>query len=190
MQQRTRWRADCRPCRCPVKGAKRVGLWVSIAGALFILALAGTFITVSRMREEESPGARAADQDEARGTAACQRDCSQTRSPANQPLTLPGETAAWYRTTIYSRVNGYLNAWNVDIGDRVKKGQVLATIDTPDLDSQLEAAKAELNAAEAEARSRRRAAISPNSSHDRWRLARRRRLRSGARGEEGGTTAA
>ncbi|HEX3870949.1 MAG TPA: biotin/lipoyl-binding protein, partial [Pirellulales bacterium] len=70
--------------------------------------------------------------------------------PAFRSLVLPGETAAWYRTTLYSRVNGYLADWKVDIGDRVKQGQILATIDTPDLDAQLDAAKAELTASQAE----------------------------------------
>jgi len=48
-----------------------------------------------------------------------------------QDLVLPGQTAAWYETTIYARVNGYVAKWLVDIGDHVTKGQVLATIETP-----------------------------------------------------------
>src|SRR5436305_2013742 len=40
-----------------------------------------------------------------------------------QTLVLPGETAAWYTSTIYARVNGYVGKWFVDIGDHVKKGQ-------------------------------------------------------------------
>ncbi|MFZ0929767.1 MAG: biotin/lipoyl-binding protein, partial [Syntrophobacteraceae bacterium] len=48
-------------------------------------------------------------------------------APSSFPLTLPGETAAWYGSTIYARVDGYVGTWNVDIGDHVKKGQVLAT---------------------------------------------------------------
>src|SRR5580692_12119303 len=61
-----------------------------------------------------------------------------------QALVLPGETAAWYTGTIYARVNGYVGHWFVDIGDHVKKGQVLATIETPDLDAELGAARAQL----------------------------------------------
>jgi RND family efflux transporter MFP subunit len=70
--------------------------------------------------------------------------------PATQALTLPGETAAWYKSTIYARVNGYVEQWLVDIGDHVKKGQILATIDTPELDAELNAAKAKLTASEAQ----------------------------------------
>jgi RND family efflux transporter MFP subunit len=56
----------------------------------------------------------------------------------------PGETHGWYQTTIYARVTGYVAKWLVDIGDRVKKDQVLATIDTPDLDAQLETSQQQL----------------------------------------------
>jgi multidrug efflux pump subunit AcrA (membrane-fusion protein) len=63
-----------------------------------------------------------------------------------QDLVFPGETAAWYETTIYARVNGYVAKWLVDIGDHVKKGQVLAIIETPELDAELQAARAQLKA--------------------------------------------
>ncbi|MGH6981354.1 MAG: biotin/lipoyl-binding protein, partial [Stellaceae bacterium] len=71
-------------------------------------------------------------------------------APASQTLTLPGETAAWYESTIYGRVNGYVGKWVADIGDHVKKGEVLATIETPDLDADFTAAQAKLKAADAE----------------------------------------
>jgi RND family efflux transporter MFP subunit len=69
---------------------------------------------------------------------------------ATRALVLPGETAAWYTSTIYARVNGYVGQWFVDIGDHVKKRQVLATIETPELDAELNAAKAKLTASEAQ----------------------------------------
>ena len=47
---------------------------------------------------------------------------------ATRPVTLPGETAAWYESTLYARVTGYVAKWYVDIGDPVRRGQVLATI--------------------------------------------------------------
>jgi RND family efflux transporter MFP subunit len=67
-----------------------------------------------------------------------------------QALLLPGETAAWYTSTIYARVNGYVGQWFNDIGDHVKKGQVLATIETPEVDAELNAAKARLKASDAQ----------------------------------------
>ena len=72
-------------------------------------------------------------------------------APADASLTLPGETAAWYESTIYARVDGYVGKWSADIGDDVKKGQVLATIETPELDAEQAAAKAKLVAAQAAA---------------------------------------
>jgi RND family efflux transporter MFP subunit len=88
---------------------------------------------------------------------------------AGQDLVLPGETAAWYETTIYARVNGYVAKWLVDIGDHVKKGQVLATIDTPELDAELEAARAQLKASEAQLEARKAEAEFSKTTNERWR---------------------
>jgi len=64
-------------------------------------------------------------------------------------LTLPGRIEAYYRAPIYARVSGYLKNWKVDIGAKVKAGQLLAEIDAPDLDQQLLQARADLANAEA-----------------------------------------
>jgi RND family efflux transporter MFP subunit len=64
-------------------------------------------------------------------------------------LTLPGRLEAFQRAPIYARVSGYLKAWYTDIGARVKAGQVLAVIETPDLDQQFVQAKADLASARA-----------------------------------------
>jgi membrane fusion protein, multidrug efflux system len=66
-------------------------------------------------------------------------------------ITLPGHLEAWNSAPIHARVSGYLKAWYKDIGDKVKAGDVLATIDTPELDQQLEQAKAVLAKAQADA---------------------------------------
>ncbi|MGC1548566.1 MAG: efflux RND transporter periplasmic adaptor subunit [Rhodanobacter sp.] len=66
-------------------------------------------------------------------------------------ITLPGHLEAWNSAPIHARVGGYLKAWYKDIGDKVKAGEVLATIDTPELDQQLEQAKAVLAKAQADA---------------------------------------
>jgi RND family efflux transporter MFP subunit len=86
-----------------------------------------------------------------------------------QDLVLPGETAAWYETTIYARVNGYVANWKVDIGDQVKKGQVLATIETPELDAELAAAKAQLQASQAQVGARKAEAEFSKTTNERWR---------------------
>jgi len=62
---------------------------------------------------------------------------------------LPGTIEPYNKAAIYARVPGYLKDWNDDIGAHVKAGAVLADIDTPDLDRQLDQAKADLATAEA-----------------------------------------
>src|SRR4030081_2179250 len=62
----------------------------------------------------------------------------------HQTLTLPGNIRPFNRAAIYARVNGYVKGWDHDIGSAVKAGQVLATVDAPDLDQQLGQAKATL----------------------------------------------
>jgi len=67
-------------------------------------------------------------------------------------LDLPGRLEAYIRAPIYARVPGYLKAWKYDIGSKVKAGDVLAEIDTPDLDQQLMQARADLSVAQANAK--------------------------------------
>ncbi len=84
-------------------------------------------------------------------------------------LTLPGETAAWYESTIYARVSGYVGKWYVDIGDHVQAGQLLASIDTPEMDAELAAAKAKLNVAQSQVKVREADAAFATSTYARWR---------------------
>src|SRR5258707_13717708 len=63
---------------------------------------------------------------------------------SHQTLTLPGTIQPYNRAAIFARVNGYVKSWDHDIGSSVKAGQVLATIDAPDLDQQLSQANATL----------------------------------------------
>jgi RND family efflux transporter MFP subunit len=65
-----------------------------------------------------------------------------THSNANREFTIPGDVQAYVETPIYARTDGYLKHWYVDIGGRVKEGQLLATIDTPEIDQQLKQAEA------------------------------------------------
>ncbi len=67
-------------------------------------------------------------------------------------LQLPGRLEAYIRAPIYARVPGYLKTWKHDIGSKVKAGELLAEIDTPDLDQQLAQARASLSVAEANAK--------------------------------------
>jgi len=74
-------------------------------------------------------------------------------SVSNQAtLDLPGRLEAYIQAPIYARVPGYLKSWRHDIGDKVRAGDVLAEIDTPDLDQQLAQARADLSVAQANAK--------------------------------------
>jgi RND family efflux transporter MFP subunit len=64
-----------------------------------------------------------------------------------QSLILPGNLAAYYDAKLYAQVSGYVKVWNRDIGAHVKKGDVLAVIDTPELDQQIAQARADASAA-------------------------------------------
>jgi multidrug efflux pump subunit AcrA (membrane-fusion protein) len=67
----------------------------------------------------------------------------------SQEIVLPGNAQAFTDTPIYARTNGYLKMWYVDIGARVHQGDLLAEIETPELDQQLQQAEADLKSAEA-----------------------------------------
>jgi membrane fusion protein (multidrug efflux system) len=70
-------------------------------------------------------------------------------TPVAAGLTLPAEVKAELDAPIFARTSGYLKRWLVDIGARVEAGQLLAEIDTPELDQQLEQARAQLAESEA-----------------------------------------
>jgi len=67
-------------------------------------------------------------------------------------IVLPGNTQAFTDAPIYARTSGYVKSWHVDIGARVKKGQLLAVIETPEVDQQLQQARADLQTARANLR--------------------------------------
>jgi RND family efflux transporter MFP subunit len=72
-----------------------------------------------------------------------------TPSTLSSEISLPGNTQAYTDTPIYSRTNGYLKSWYFDIGAHVRKGQLMAQIETPEVDQQLQVAQADLKSAQA-----------------------------------------
>jgi RND family efflux transporter MFP subunit len=68
---------------------------------------------------------------------------------SDRALSLPGSVQPLEETTLYARASGYVRKWYVDIGDKVKEGQVLAELDTPELDQELDQARAQLTQAQA-----------------------------------------
>src|SRR5882672_9207641 len=70
------------------------------------------------------------------------------RGQSSSDLTLPGMVQAFSQSPIYARVDGYIRTWYADIGAHVTKGQLLAEIDAPEVDQQLNQARAVLQQAE------------------------------------------
>jgi RND family efflux transporter MFP subunit len=90
-------------------------------------------------------------------------------APAEEEIVLPGTVQAEYDTPIYARTSGYVKRWLTDIGARVKAGELLAEIDSPEVDRQLRQARADLMTARAndrvaEATARRVRALLPTES--------------------------
>ena len=122
-------------------------------GALFLLALAAAmaglgFVIWSGI------GARAAANDQlARATAEAATPMVNVAHPKPdapvQEIVLPGSAQAFTDSPIYARTSGYLKHWSFDIGARVKKGDLLAEIETPEIDQQLQQARAGLETAQA-----------------------------------------
>src|SRR5208283_274104 len=115
------------------------------AGAFALLVAGGLLIGfVPRWREQRIA---ASDRDElAVPTVSV---VSPALELAENKLALPAEIRPWREAAIYARANGYLKDWLADIGAHVQAGQLLAEIETPDLDQQLEQAKAQLALARA-----------------------------------------
>jgi len=144
------------------------GRTIKISASIFVAVLLVAFLVVHFLRSSDSSelarGSTAAASVKARVDV-----ITVSASPATRPLTLPGETAAWYESTIYARVNGYVAKWSADIGDHVQQGQTLALIETPELDADLNAGRAELNAAQAQVKVREAEAEFAKTTNDRWR---------------------
>jgi membrane fusion protein (multidrug efflux system) len=122
-----------------VPHGRRVAVAVAVASA----ALVGIFLVgyLPRHRAQRSLATSTA----AAVAAPPRVDVIRPRVDSNvRTLTLPGNIQALEATAVYARATGYVRRWLVDIGDRVTEGQPLAEIDTPDLDQQLQQARAAL----------------------------------------------
>jgi len=114
------------------------------------LALLAVFIVVSGISTRRSEAAQLRERTDARAVPTV-AVITPGQAGAASTLDLPGRIEAHARAPIYARVSGYLKSWQVDIGAKVKAGQLLAEIETPDLDQQLLQAQAELASAKANA---------------------------------------
>jgi RND family efflux transporter MFP subunit len=123
--------------------ARKSGLLAIIV--LIILMVAGAFALVRRVTER---GALAKETERlAIPTVGVIKPATE---PASDQLVLPAQLQAYVESAIYARTNGYLLRWNKDIGSKVKKGELLAEIDTPEIDQELSQAKAAQQQTEAQ----------------------------------------
>jgi len=113
-----------------------------------IAALVLTVVVVNGVWERNSSAARLKETTEAQALPTVSLVAPSSAANTSH-LDLPGRLEAYYRAPIYARVSGYLKQWYVDIGSPVKSGQLMATIEAPDLDQQLMQAKGNLASAEA-----------------------------------------
>jgi RND family efflux transporter MFP subunit len=143
------------------------GRRLSLVAAAIAIALTGAFLVVQHLKARHE-AVLASEATAAADAAPPVEVIKVSSAPTGQALTLPGETEGWYSSTIYARVSGYVASLSADIGDSVKKNQVLATIDTPDLDAKLDAAKAQLKASEAEINVRQADADFAKDTYERW----------------------
>src|SRR5438132_1700194 len=114
----------------PIRARRRHRFILMSGGALFLIALVGGFVPQFRQRQIATVDTK----ELAIPTVVV---VSPTITTPGSGLNLPAEVKPWQEASIFARVNGYLKDWLVDIGAHVQKDQLLAEIDTPDLDQQL-----------------------------------------------------
>jgi RND family efflux transporter MFP subunit len=118
--------------------------------AAIALVLLATVVVVTGIAMRTSDAARLRERAEAQSVPTVVV-IAPGKAAQGSTLDLPGRIEAYSRAPIYARVSGYLKSWKADIGAPVKSGQLLAEIETPDLDQQLLQARADLASAKANA---------------------------------------
>ena len=128
----------------PPKEKKSAGIWIVLLLVFVVLAVAIGYGLASRLRAEKTLT------HETQVGAIPFVTITHPKSGAEgEQIDLPGDTQAFTDTPIYARTNGYLKKWYFDIGAHVKAGDLLAEIDEPELDQQLDQAQADLKNAQA-----------------------------------------
>ena len=134
----------------PTEPRPPVSRWkLGIFGVAALIAAGLIVATGIRAREESGVKLREWTDNQAVPTVAVVLPDARALNPA---IDLPGRLEAYSRAPIFARVSGYLKSWSVDIGARVKAGQVIAEVEAPDLDQQLLQARADLASQQASAK--------------------------------------
>jgi RND family efflux transporter MFP subunit len=125
----------------------RIRKYLAVLAALLALALLGAAIDFGiRTRVADASTLVRATEENAIPTV---NVVHPKRGAPTSEIVLPGGAQAFVDAPIYARTNGYLKKWYFDIGARVKQGQLLAEIETPEVDQQLQQARSELETAKA-----------------------------------------
>jgi len=127
----------------PARGLTR-GTWIGLIVVVAVLAVVVVLGIASRTRQESL-----LENENKQSSVADVEVIHPAGSAVSDEIALPGNTQAYMDTPIYSRTSGYLKAWYFDIGAHVRKGQLMAQIETPELDQQLQVAQADLKSAQA-----------------------------------------
>ena len=128
------------------KARKGSGLFPLLIGVVIVLVIVGVFTLLQR----KSQYAALANETEKMSVPTVAVMHPTVEAP-QEDLVLPGTLQAYVESPIYARTNGYLKKWYHDIGTRVKQGELLADIDTPEVDQQLAQSRADLNTSQANA---------------------------------------
>lgn len=123
----------------------------AIVVALLLLAAGAAAVVVRGLDERADNAQRLQARVEAASVPVVSVVAARQAGPIAATLDLPGRLEAHSRALIHARVPGYLKRWHADIGTSVRAGQLLAEIETPELDQQLAQARAELGSAQASA---------------------------------------
>jgi RND family efflux transporter MFP subunit len=133
------------PSRNDARGVKRsLRPWLSLAIVLIVIGALLTFGIRSRVKARTKLTAETA-----KVALTAVSVVSPKRTAPAQEIILPGNVQPFITSPIYARTNGYLKKWYFDIGAHVKQGQLLAVIETPELDQQLQQARSNLLTAKA-----------------------------------------
>jgi len=127
----------------PARGLTR-GTWIGLIVVVAVLAVVVVLGIASRARQES-----VLETENKKSSIADVEIVHPMGSAVSDEIALPGNTQAFMDTPIYSRTSGYLKAWYFDIGAHVRKGQLMAQIETPELDQQLQVAQADLKSSQA-----------------------------------------
>src|ERR1700682_2773513 len=125
---------------------KRSSIFVFFVGVIVVLVVVGVFLMFQRRSQYEAL---------AKNTETLSVPTVAVIHPiaeaGDEKLVLPATLQAYVESPIYARTNGYVKKWYRDIGSRVNKGELLAEIDTPEVDQQLGQARADLATSQANA---------------------------------------